>query len=227
MEKHEATYLNTPSVESVEAQIDALLGEFNENYVNLDSIRYSSAEYEACKLEDELEDWSLKCKLSSAMGSMVTDEPICSLFITLFEELEKRFTSHISSITAKLARGVSPKFLEKIWSISNQQATDTVERNSRNNRHSDDGILSRHFSTNDRMLRYRCIRSNFFTDSTFVTKASKFTRGCIMLQLFVSDKRHNAVYPMERKRDFKDCLNLYCKEVGVPEILKEQSFQWS
>ena len=72
---------------------------------------------------------------------------------------------------------------------------------------------------NDRMLRYRRIKSNFFTDTMFVTKAAKSTRGYTMLQLFVLDKRYIALYPMERKNDFQDCLHLFYKEVGVPEIL--------
>ena len=40
-----------------------------------------------------------------------------------------------------------------------------------------------------------------------------------MLQLFVLDKGYIAVYPMERKSDFKDCIRLICKEIRVPEIL--------
>ena len=40
-----------------------------------------------------------------------------------------------------------------------------------------------------------------------------------MLQVFVSDKGYIAVYPMEKKSDFQDCLHLFCKEVGVPEVI--------
>ena len=48
-----------------------------------------------------------------------------------------------------------------------------------------------------------------------VTKSTKFTRGNLYLQVFVSDKGFVAVYPMELKSDFKDTLHLFCKEVGV------------
>ncbi len=73
--------------------------------------------------------------------------------------------------------------------------------------------MARQFSTNDRMLRYRRIQSYFFTDTIFVT--AKSTRGNKVMQLFVSDKGYIAVYPMESKSDFKDCLHLFGKEVGV------------
>ena len=103
MEEHETAYLNTPSVKSIDADIDALLGESSENNMNLNSTHYSNAVLEVNKVVDELEDCSLKCKISTAIGSMVTGEPTCPLFITSFELLEEIFTSHASSITAKQA----------------------------------------------------------------------------------------------------------------------------
>ena len=106
--------------------------------------------------------------------------------------------------------------MKKIWSITDAQAQGVVEQTTQLNRQSADGSLARQFSTNDRMLRYRRIQSYFFTDTMFVTKAAKSTRGNICLQLFVSDKGFVAVYPMESKSDFPDALHLFCKEVGVP-----------
>ena len=79
--------------------------------------------------------------------------------------------------------------------------------------------LTRKFSTNDRMLRYRRIESFFFTDTLMVTKAAKSSRGYVYLQLFVSDKGYVAVYPMEKRSDFPDALHQFCKEVGVPIAL--------
>ena len=69
------------------------------------------------------------------------------------------------------------------------------------------------------MLRYRRIRSSFFTDTMFVTGKAKSTRGNKCMQLFVSDKGYVAIYPMRSKADFKDALHLFCKEVGVPVTL--------
>ena len=69
------------------------------------------------------------------------------------------------------------------------------------------------------MLRYRRINSFFFTDTFFAKGDAKSSRGNTCMQLFVSDKGYVAVYPMTTKSKFKDCLHLFCKEVGVPHTL--------
>ena len=88
-----------------------------------------------------------------------------------------------------------------------------IEANIQLNRQSNDGLLSRHFSTNDRVIRYQRISIYFFTDTLLVTKSDKSLRG--YLYVFVSDKGFIAIYGMELKSDFKDSLHLFCKEVGV------------
>ena len=124
----------------------------DEDKTKLNQVCCSSVELEAQNIVHKLESWSLDCKASSAIGSMVVGDPSCQLFSNSFKELEERFKSEISSITAKHPKGVSPEFLEKIWSIMSDQATGAVELNSQHNRQSADRMLSRHFSTNDRML---------------------------------------------------------------------------
>ena len=69
------------------------------------------------------------------------------------------------------------------------------------------------------MLSYCRIKSCFFTDTLFVTKAAKSIQGYTMIQLFVSDKGYLAIYPMRKRSEFKDALHLFCKEIGVPESL--------
>ena len=96
-------------------------------------------------MADKIKDWSLGCKISSAIGSMVSIKSICLLFAASFEELGEKFTLQVLSITAKQSRGVSPEFLEKIWSISHQQVADAAECNSWCNIQSADGMLSHHF----------------------------------------------------------------------------------
>ena len=87
MEEQETAYLNTPLVKSIDVDIDALLGESGENNMNSNSTHYSSAVLEANNVADELEDWYLRCRISSAMGSMVKSEPTCPLFTTSFEKI--------------------------------------------------------------------------------------------------------------------------------------------
>ena len=220
VEDHEISYFDLPTIDAVEAQINSLLKDSHLEYQTKGgTICHSSAELNAQKIVSKLEDWALRYNISSAIGNTVIGENSCILFSTSYDELDNKFSSSISSLSANNSKGVSPEFLEKIWCITPEQASDAITRNSQHNRQSTEGMLSRHFSTNDRMLRYRRIKSNFFTDTMFVTKSAKSLRGYTMLQLFVSDKGYISVYPMEKKSDFRDCLHLFCKEVGVPEIL--------
>ena len=68
------------------------------------------------------------------------------------------------------------------------------------------------------MLRYKRINSQFFTDTLFVTKKGKSSKGNTCAQLFVSDKGYVAIYPMERKGDYVKALHLFCKEIGVMDL---------
>ena len=56
----------------------------------------------------------------------------------------------------------------------------------------------------------------FYTDTFFVTKAGKSTRGFTCAQVFVTDKGYVALYPMKTKNDFHLALKQFCKDVGVP-----------
>ena len=158
----------------------------------------------------------MRGKIASAIGSVTSNNAPCPLFISTLDDLESQFLSKVSSLELDKVAGVTPEFLSKIWSVSDDQAKDIIKSNTQLNRVPNEGMLSKQFSTNDRMLRYRRIQSYFFTDTMFVTAKAKSTRGYTMLQLFVSDKGFVAVYPMERKSQFHDCLQVFCKEVGVP-----------
>ena len=129
---------------------------------------------------------------------------------------ETKFESEIYAVEGYNTTGVKSDYLMKIWSITEKEAQSAIERNTQLNRQSTEGSLSRHFSINDRMLRYRRIKSNFYTDTMLVHKSAKSTRGNLYLQVFVSDKGFVEVYPMELKSDFKDALHLFCKEIDVP-----------
>ena len=157
--------------------------------------------------------------LASTIGSWL-DTDSCEPFITHnLDELEDHFTANVSSMSAGAANTISPDFLSKIWTIDEDLAAATLDQNSHLNRQSGDTSLSRHFSTNDRMLRYKRINSIFYTDTFFVTKNAKSKRGHTCMQIFVSDKGFVAVYPMKSKSQFKDVLHLFCKEIGVPDKL--------
>ena len=85
-------------------------------------------------------------------------------------------------------------------------------------KHKQDNVLSRNFSTNDRMLRYRRLKSTFFTDTMFANKY-KSLRQNTCCQVFVSDKSYIAVYPMKSQEEFSTALHWFCKQIGVPKTL--------
>ena len=224
-------YHDLPTVDAIEAQCD---------FVTVSSMHADEVIWQpGCDPPDvpenqsmahlEMRDFHEKCSLSAlkgkieaAIGSVAANDGDmldCPIFTSTLDDLESKFQSTISAVDVDTPNGVSPDFLKKIWSITEDQARNVVLQNTQLNRQSADGLLARQFSTNDRMLRYRRIQSYFFTDTMFVTKPAKSTRGNICMQLFVSDKGYIAVYPMESKSDFLDCLHLFCKEVGVPVSL--------
>ena len=127
-------------------------------------------------------------------------------------------SASFSSINADNSKGISSKSLSKLWNISHDLATQTLQRTTQLLRHKNDNTLSRNFSTNDRMLRYRRLKSIFFTDTLMATKF-KSLRQNTCCQVFVSDRSFIAVYPMRSQSEFGTALHWFCKQVGVPSTL--------
>ena len=75
----------------------------------------------------------------------------------------------LSSLAAGKSVGVNPATLSRLWLISEPLAQGVIDQNTQLCQHHADNTLSRQFSTNDRMLRYRRIQSVFFTDTMFAT----------------------------------------------------------
>ena len=128
----------------------------------------------------------------------------------------KEMNAEVGAIGGK-PRGVSPEFISKIWHIRNNEAVGVINQTSQLRRRGATNALSKRYTTNDRMLRYKRISSMFFTDTFFVTASGKSTRGNTCAQLFVSDKGYVAIYPMKNKGKYYLALKKFCKDVGVPE----------
>jgi hypothetical protein len=107
-------------------------------------------------------------------------EPIYSLM--------NNFEAAISSVEASKKTTVSTETLSKIWNIKPELAKKALNQTTQLYRRGADTELSRRYSTNDQMLRYKRINSQFFTDTFFVTEKGKSTCGNTCAQLFVSDK---------------------------------------
>ena len=66
--------------------------------------------------------------------------------------MEVELQAELSAVDGKTPSGVSPDFIKKIWSIYDEEAAGVVQHNTQLNKQTGDGLLSRQFSTNDRML---------------------------------------------------------------------------
>ena len=183
-----------------------------EGYVDTSLLDFANA------LNEEVE----ISKFKMSIGSTVVNDHISSL-LSSGEPIITHVDSMKGEIDAAMASrptaGVTSQFLSKIWNIKSALAARTLDQSTQLQRQGGDNDLSRMFSTNDRMLRYRRIDSQFFTDTFFATSSGKSTRGFTCAQMFVSDKGFVAIYPMKSKGDFLDALHQFCKEVGVPVTL--------
>ena len=164
-----------------------------------------------------------EAKFSSAIGSTTADlvAEECELFEAYNPQDGCSDGSDEAEVgAARAARyGVSPEMLQKIWRIDYDTAKRTVNTTTQLNRQDANSRMSRNFGTNDRMLRYRRIKSHFFTDTFFVTKKGTSARGYTCMQIFVSDKGYVFVVPMKSVKEFPKALKLFAKEVGVPELI--------
>ena len=164
-------------------------------------------------LSAALADRTLYSKIAMAMGSTTIDNGPCEVFEAMDD------APAVGATTAGPAKGVTAEQLSKVWLIPHAAAEKTLNITSQLCQRTGNSTLSRNLGTNDKMLRIRRIASMFFTDTFFVTKIAKSTRGYICMQIFVSDKGFVRVYGMEHQRDYPKALRLFAKEVGAPDVI--------
>lgn len=189
---------------------------------NLSSLEATTIDDDVLELVDNLTSQVEISKFKSSIGCCTVlpgpDDLFCDAAPSEIESSHLQFTKdiNISSTSASPSKGVNNKVLAKLWCITDKQAQAAIDSTTQLNCQSADNTLSRNFSTNDRMLRYRRLNSVFFTNTLFVTKQAKSLWGYIACQVFVSDKGFIATYPMFKASNFEDALHLFCKEIGVP-----------
>ncbi len=155
---------------------------------------------------------------SMAMGSESIDDDACKIF-KKFESTIRDVSASIAAVTAKRSGGVNAEHLSKIFCIPHDDAARTLLVTTQLVRHNPDSSLSRNATTDDRALRYRKIKSNFFTDTLFATAKAKSTRGNICGQVFASDRAFVYFVPMKDQCSYFSALKQFVKEVGAPEVL--------
>ena len=123
-----------------------------------------------------------------------------------------------STAQAGKSRGVDPKHLSKVWRISHEDDQRTIDVTTQMSIRTDDTTLSRNYSTNDRMLRYKRIKDFFFMATFFATKkGGQSSRGHTCCQLFITDKRFIYVVPMKKKSEVLPAIKQFAKEIGTPD----------
>ena len=119
-----------------------------------------------------------------------------------------------SANRAEKRKGVSPELLDKICRIDNKTSKRTICTTTQLNRQEANSTLSRNFRTNDRMLRYRRIKSYFFTDTFFVTNKAASSRGYTCMKIFVSDKGYVFIAAMKSVSECPKALKSFCQGGG-------------
>ena len=125
-----------------------------------------------------------------------------------------------SATSATNKNKIDAQHLAKIWRIDYETAKRTLDVTTQNRGHTTNPDLTRNYSTNDRMLRYRRINEHFFMDTFFATKAAgKSSRGHNCCQLFVTDKGFVYVVPMRSKSEVLQAVKQFTKEIGAPDAI--------
>ena len=161
---------------------------------------------------------TIRSKIMAAAGSTTIDDSGCELFEPAMK-LEADIAALIGATSASKPTGITAETLSKIWRIDQVSAARTLKVTTHLNHQGGSENLSRHFGTNDRMLRYRRIASEFYTDTFFVTGKARSTRGYTCMQIFVSDKGFVKVYPMRKVSEYPQALKMFAKDVGAPDVL--------
>jgi hypothetical protein len=157
--------------------------------------------------------------VSMVAGSISIDDSACDIFEANHSaQLDTAFAT-IAAVSAGRSTGVNAKHLAKVWCIPHDEAAQTLKVTTQSLRHDPDSSLSRNVGTNDRAVRYRKIKSFFFSDTLFMTGTAKSSQGNICAQLFVSDKGFVAIYPMKKQSDYFLALKQFAKDVGAPDVL--------
>ena len=167
---------------------------------------------------EALEFMQQKDKFAMAIGATYADPQEDELFESLGEVVQEAAAT-FASLRAGNSRGISAESLAKVWRINQQDAERTLNSTTQRHQQNLNTTLSRQFGTNDCQVRYNRLAGVFFTDTFFVKKKAKSTRGYTCCQVFVSDMGFIFVYCMEHQRHYEHALKAFSKEVGAPDTL--------
>jgi len=121
--------------------------------------------------------------------------------------LEENVNVRISKVSSTPSVALDHETLAKRWNISPDKAKMTIRKTTqRGMRTVLHPTLSRRFRTNDRMLRYRRIPYDMYSDTMFSNTVSR--RMNKMAQVYATDFGWSRVFPMKTKGEAHETLSL-------------------
>ena len=121
---------------------------------------------------------------------------------------------NVMATHAERHQGVNAEQLAKVWIISNEEAKRTLEVTQKGSVRKPDSKLAKHYSTNDRMIRYKHFNDYFYMDTLKATgKVGKSSRGNIYCQFFVTDQGFLYVVLMKARLEVILAVKQFAKEI--------------
>ena len=139
-------------------------------------------------LDAALSDWMELSKFAMVIGSMTVNIRRCELFEADMEAAVSQTWDEIGFTTAGHPKEFTAEMLSKVWTISHEMAENTLCVTNQMNRQGENTSLARNLGTNDRMLRYRRIKSHFSL-TPFSSQARREARGATIAWRFLSPIR--------------------------------------
>ena len=165
----------------------------------------------------KLHEWNNKKKrvdryismFDTVLASTLTecqDDPTHDLSLSLNDQVQ--VSGIVSGVNTKSGRAeVTPYDLAKRWNIGLETAKRTLLKTTQSRlRTSPNPLLSQHYSTNDRMFRYRRLPVDLFTDT--LEAGIVLHRGNEYAQVCAHRNTWCNAYPMAKKSDAHETLSL-------------------
>ena len=220
MDTIDAAFAETSTLKEGDPGLDARLWEAVDDDL-MRNVQACDSVLNENELADALDNLNIATAYGVAAGSTAVledDELFVSDLRGILDEAEATFSALATS-----PKGVTVERLAKLWRIPEEDAHRTIETTTQLGRYSvDRESLTRENPTDDRALRYkRFVDSVFYTDTMFVTKKAKSTRGYTAVQVYVSDKGFIYCYLMTsiNQGEYVQALRALCREIGVPGTL--------
>ena len=162
-------------------------------------------------LDAALSDRMKFSNFAMAIVSMTANSGSCELFEADMEAGVSQTRAEIGSTTADYLKGVMAETISKIWTIPHEMAEKTLCVTIQLNRQGENTSLARNLGTNDRMLRYRWIKSHFSL-KPFSSQARREARRATRACKFLSRVRVLSRFILRNQR--ADTLQRYANYLG-------------